>query len=173
VRSITCISVLAVWPVVAGAEEARCLVLDTSSPWLERGAEERSLRSLSVTVLPVGAELATLNVTAIFAGPSVEAPDAVADGIYGQTFACVPGPEDSWAEDLPVWVQNGGWLCANPAGTIQLQLVEMDRETVLWTTGTELDAPFGDYGSTAWTTRGNFSVGYALVPAGDPGICGL
>jgi hypothetical protein len=158
---------------LAQAEEARCLLLDTASPWLENRAEERSLRSLSVTMMPVGEDIATLNVTAIFAGPSVEAPEAVADGIYGQTYSCVPGPVDSWAEDLPVWVQDGGWLCANPAGTIQLQLVEMDGQTELWTIGTELEAPFGDYPATAWTTRGSYSVGYALVQADDPAICGL
>jgi hypothetical protein len=164
--------VLALWPVVAGAQEARCLLLDPASPWLQTRAEERSLRSMTVTLMPFGAEMATMNVTAIFAGPSAEAPDAVPDGVYGASYACVPGPAEIWAGDWPVWVQDGGWLCADEGGTIEMQVVEVDGRTALWTTGTTLATPYGNPPVT-WTTRGNVSVGYHLVVADDPGICGL
>jgi hypothetical protein len=158
---------------VAVAQDNRCLALDFTAPTLAATAEQRSLETMIVKVEPDADQTARLILFAIFTGPSPEAPTAVDDAVYRGSYACVAGPVDSFAEDFPVWVQNGGWLCATAAGAIELQLVDNERGTELWTTGTTLPPATGADTPTLLTTRGNVAVGYTLIPAEDPSVCGF
>jgi hypothetical protein len=171
VRNLICISLL-LYPVAALPDDTLCLRLDTSSEWLSLDPDSRSIEAMSVGIAIQSEDTAKMRISASFTGPSIEAPQAVSNVIYDETYACRRGPEDSWSGDWPEWVQDGGWLCARHDTPDEFQLVEVDGKYSLWTPGAVLSSAFGDAPATMLTARGRASAGYELFVSDNPFWCG-